>query len=62
MIIDCDICIMADTPTCDECIVPVLLGAPDRRGRVEISDVEMEAMDNLAAEGLVPPLRLIVGD
>ncbi|MPZ51812.1 MAG: hypothetical protein GEU79_03620 [Acidimicrobiia bacterium] len=62
MIIDCDTCLMANTDTCDECIVPVLLGAPQRRGRIEISDVEMEAMDNLAAEGLVPPLRLVSGE
>lgn len=62
MIIDCDVCVMANTSACDDCIVPVILGAPERRGRIEISDVEMEAMGNLAAEGLIPPLRLVVGE
>lgn len=56
MLIDCDACAMRG-PGCDDCVVTVLLGAPDR-GLV-IDDDEKAALDALALSGLVPPLRLV---
>lgn len=55
MLIDCDSCRMVNTPVCDECVVPYLLGA----GPVELDEDETRALDNLAQEGLCPPLRLV---
>lgn len=57
MLIDCDTCRMRDTSACDDCVVTVFLrttAAP-----VEIDEAERVALDNLAAEGLCPPLRLV---
>ncbi len=55
MLIDCEQCAMRDTSACDDCVVTCLLGG----GPVEMSDTQMEALDNLASEGLVPKLRLV---
>lgn len=55
MLIDCDSCQMLNTPACDECVVPLLLGG----GPVELDDDETQALDNLARAGLCPPLRLV---
>lgn len=57
MLIDCDSC-EARGPTCDDCVVTVLLGAP--AGAVELGSDEHRAIGVLAASGLVPPLRLLV--
>ena len=46
---------MRDTSACDDCVVTCLLGG----GPIEVSDTQMEAMQNLAEEGLVPKLRLV---
>lgn len=55
MLIDCDQCAMKDSSACDDCVVTFLLdGRP-----VELDDQEASALDNLAAEGLVPRLRLV---
>ena len=58
MIIDCQECAMRDTHACDDCVVAFLL-AP---GPVELSDTEVEALENLAGGGLVPRLRLVPRD
>jgi len=55
MLIDCDQCAMRDTSACDDCVVTCLLGG----GPVDLSDDQMEAVANLAEEGLVPRLRLV---
>ena len=46
---------MRDTDACDDCVVSVILGSTP----VEIDDSERAALDNLAAQGLCPPLRLV---
>lgn len=56
MRIDCDTCEMDGTSTCDECIVPLLLGAG---GIARLDDDEKAALDNLAEVGLVAPIRLV---
>ena len=57
MIIDCDECQMRETSACYDCIVPLIL---QTSSHVEVDTEEMIALDNLAAEGLLPPLRLVV--
>jgi hypothetical protein len=54
VLIDCDSC-TARPLACSECVVSVLLGAPDAR---VLDDDEVGAVEVLAASGLVPPLRL----
>lgn len=56
MLIDCETCQMDGTPTCDDCIVPFLLGAG---GVTRLVDDEKTALRNLAEVGLVPPIRLV---
>jgi hypothetical protein len=55
VIIDCDKCAIRGVG-CSDCVVSVLLNAP---GTVELTDPELKAIDALAAEGLVPKLRLV---
>ncbi len=55
MLIDCEQCAMRDTSACDDCVVTVLLGDKP----VDLSDDQVTAVGNLAAEGLVPRLRLV---
>lgn len=55
MLIDCDTCRMRNTSTCDECVVPLMLGITP----VEIDETERRALANLAEVGLCPPLRLV---
>ena len=55
MLIDCEQCAMLDTSACDDCVVSCLLGG----GPVDLSDSQVEAVANLAEEGLVPKLRLV---
>ncbi len=62
MIVDCRAC-LSRGPRCSDCVVSVILGPPSstRTGhdrRVELDDVELRALRALAADGLVPPLRL----
>ena len=57
MIIDCDGCRQRATPTCDDCVVTVLLREIPEMP-LQLADEEAEALQNLAAEGLVPRLRL----
>lgn len=55
MLIDCDRCAMRETPACQDCVVTVLL----EKGPVDFTDGQIEALGNLADEGLVPRLRLV---
>lgn len=55
MLIDCDQCAMRDTSACDDCVVTFLIGATP----VDLTESQTAAVDNLAAEGLVPRLRLV---
>jgi hypothetical protein len=56
MLIDCDGCAVRG-PGCPDCVVTVLLGATPHR--VELDEVERQALAVLADGGLVPPLRLV---
>lgn len=55
MLIDCEQCAMRDTSACDDCVVTFLVG----HHPVDLTDIQSEAVDNLAAGGLVPKLRLV---
>ena len=53
--IDCDTCIVRGL-ACHDCVVTVLLGPPPE---LTFDDEERQALDVLAAGGLVPPLRMV---
>jgi hypothetical protein len=55
MHIDCDLCVAKDTGACDDCVVTFILN-PSRP--FDLEDDEVEALELLAEEGLVPRLRL----
>jgi hypothetical protein len=57
VIIDCDTCAVRSASACGDCVVTVLLGAPPEG--IRLDDSEVAALDVLAKEGLVPPLRLV---
>ena len=73
MIIDCDTCeVRGDA--CGDCVIGVLIGAPRREDGepggdapppgapiVQLDAPERRALDVLAAQGLVPKLRLVAG-
>lgn len=55
--VDCDRCVVRSPQACSDCVVSVLIGmTPDG---VELDHAERDALDVLADEGLVPPLRLV---
>lgn len=56
--VDCDSCV-ARGPTCQDCVVSVLLGAPG--AGLNLDQDERAALAALADSGLVPPLRLVPG-
>jgi hypothetical protein len=57
MIIDCDSCVMRQI-ACGDCVVSVLLEIKPAPGKnAELSNADEVAINNLAAVGLVPPLR-----
>jgi hypothetical protein len=56
--VDCETCV-ARGPTCQDCVISVLLGAPPEG--VDLDPAEQAALTALAGSGLVPPLRLIPG-
>ena len=70
--VDCDKCV-ARGPACDDCVITVLLIAPEGSGgippgmntasgpAVDLDPDEQVALSALADSGLVPPLRLIPG-
>lgn len=53
--IDCGTCVVRGL-ACHDCVVTVLLGPPPE---LTFDDEERRALEVLAAEGLVPPLRLV---
>lgn len=55
--VDCDSCVVRSAAACGDCVVTVLLGSPPEG--VILDDSEVAALDVLAREGLVPPLRLV---
>ena len=59
MIIDCGTCAVAGA-ACSDCVVTVLLGAPD--SVTQVADEHAAAIGVLADSGLVPPLRLVPRD
>lgn len=57
VVVDCDTCLVRSAAACGDCVVTVLLGAPPEG--ILLADSEVTALDVLAHEGLVPPLRLV---
>jgi hypothetical protein len=55
--IDCDSCLVRGPAACGDCVVTVLLGGPP--SGVHLHPEERQALDALAAGGLVPPLRMV---
>ena len=53
--IDCDTCVVRGL-ACHDCVVTVLLGPPPE---LTFDDDERQALEALAAGGLVPPLRMV---
>jgi hypothetical protein len=53
--IDCDTCAVRDLQ-CGDCVMTVLLGV---RGVYDVDPGEALALDVLADQGVVPPLRLV---
>jgi hypothetical protein len=58
VLIDCDRCMVRSPSACGDCVVTVLLGSPPEG--IELDGDEVAALDTLASEGLVPPLRLVI--
>jgi hypothetical protein len=58
MIIDCDTCCQQGTNICNDCVVTFIL----HEGLLELREDEAAALGNLATEGLIPGLRLVVRD
>ena len=57
VVVDCDTCLVRSAAACGDCVVTVLLGSPP--DGVVLDDSEVTALEVLAKEGLVPPLRLV---
>jgi len=57
VVVDCDTCLVRSAAACGDCVVTVLLGSPP--DGVVLDESEVTALDVLAKEGLVPPLRLV---
>jgi hypothetical protein len=53
--IDCDTCLVRGL-ACHDCVVTVLLGPPPE---LSFDHEEQQALEVLAASGLVPPLRMV---
>lgn len=58
MLIDCDTCTVRGD-ACSDCVISVFLQITPKP--VELAPAEADAVDALAAAGLVPPLRLVRG-
>lgn len=58
MIVDCDRCAVRDH-ACRDCVMSVLLDPPSGASPVTLDAPEREALAVLAAQGLVPRLRLV---
>lgn len=57
MHIDCDSCIADKTEACDDCVVTFILHSGSS---LDLETEEIEALELLAEEGLVPRLRLVM--
>jgi hypothetical protein len=57
VVVDCDTCLVRSAAACGDCVVTVLLGSPP--DGIVLAETEVTALDVLAREGLVPPLRLV---
>lgn len=57
VVVDCDTCLVRSAAACGDCVVTVLLGSPP--DGITLADSEVDALDVLAHEGLIPPLRLV---
>ena len=57
VVVDCDTCLVRSAAACGDCVVTVLLGSPP--DGVVLDGTEVTALDVLAREGLVPPLRMV---
>lgn len=65
LLVDCSRC-TARPRACSDCVVAVLLGAPEGPGELapgefSLGDDEVGALATMADSGLLPPLRLVVG-
>lgn len=59
MHVDCRTC-TAPAEACADCVISVLLGVPENSPKdVTLEADEATALSNLAAAGLLPPLRLV---
>jgi hypothetical protein len=56
--VDCGTC-RARGSACTDCVISVLLGP--MTGDVQLDDQEQAALAAMADSGLLPPLRLVVG-
>lgn len=56
ILVDCDTCAVRGHG-CGDCVVSVLMGAPPE---VHVDPEERQALEVLAASGLVPPLRMVM--
>jgi hypothetical protein len=56
VLIDCDTCVVRGIG-CHDCVVTVILNNP--QPVLEMDASECDAVQSLAAAGLVPPLRLV---
>ena len=56
VLIDCDECVLQDTPACADCVVTFLCGA-EAGTPVVVDLAEARAMRLLDEAGLAPPLR-----
>jgi hypothetical protein len=56
--VDCATC-RARGPACSDCVISVLLGPMS--DDVDLDDQERAALAAMAESGLLPPLRLVVG-
>lgn len=54
--IDCDTCLVRGL-ACHDCVVTVLLGPPPE---LSFDNEEQQALEVLAAAGMVPPLRQVL--
>ncbi len=58
MLIDCETCLMRETPACRDCVVNILFSTAP----LELDQNEEKALANLAEAGLVPRLRMVPPD
>jgi hypothetical protein len=57
MLIDCNDCTMQQTTACDDCVVTHVLHDISRP--LALDEDQVDALELLAGEGLVPVLRLL---